>query len=253
MVLFVGFAVWESKFAAHPIMPLNIWRGESFFAVILVVLLSFMSYGTFIWYLVAWQQQLRHWSVLATGIGLIPLAVCSVLAAFLASWMVTHLSARFILLIGAGSLLLAEILLVTTPVQQSYWKQMFPATVLQSFCPDFIFTAAQIVACNAVGRREQGIAGSLIGTLQLYATSTGLGFAGIVESHTNHNGKSLDRGYRCAFGFGIGLAVLAGCVSLAFVKMPIEKQPNRCEEFQAGIPDSVCRRQTVPMKEKVEV
>ena len=47
--------------------------------------------------------------------------------------------------------------------------------------PDLLITAAQVIASNSVRRHEQGTAGSLIGVLQTYGLSTGLGFAGTVE------------------------------------------------------------------------
>ena len=106
------------------------------------------------------------------------------------------------------------------PTQQSYWPAVFPATVIKSFCPDFIFTAAAIIASNSVKRKEQGVAASLIGTLQLYATSIGLGFAGIVEVHTNDHEMDPVRGYRSALYFGIAMATVALAVSAFGVRMP---------------------------------
>ena len=211
-------------------MPLSIWRAPSFNAVIIVVMFSFMSYGTFIWYLIAWQQKIRHWSVLSTAVGLTPLAICSACGAFIAAWLVPRLAVQWILSIGALCILVAEILVATMPEQQTYWAQMFPATFVQSFCPDFIFTAAQIVACNSVGRHQQGIAGSLIGTLQLYATSSGLGFAGIVEKHAVPANAALIEGYRAALYFGISLAAIALVVSVAFVRLPHKNREEGLEE-----------------------
>ena len=228
-------------------MPLTIYRAPSFTPVIIVVLFGFMSYGNFIWYLVAWQQSIRHWSVLSTAWGLTPLAIFSATGAFIAAWLVPRLAVQWILVIGALSVLVAEVLVATMPEQQIYWAQAFPATVIQSFCPDFIFTAAQIVACNSVGRRDQGVAGSLIGTLQLYATSIGLGFAGIVETHAKGNSAvvgaeaSLAGGYRAALYFGMGLAGVALVLGAVFVRMPRDTREgwqgedavsdvNMCEE-----------------------
>ena len=201
-------------------MPLRIWIAPSFFALVIVVLFSFMAYGTFIWYLVAWQQEIRHWSVLSLAAGLTPLPICAAAAALLAAWLIRRLAAQWILAFGCLTILVAQILIATMPEQQSYWKQVFPATIVQSFCPDFIFTAAQIIACNSVRRNEQGIAGSLIGTLQLYATSLGLGFAGIVEMHTNKQGSAPVEGYRSALYLGMGMAATAMAVSGVFVRMP---------------------------------
>ena len=220
VILFLAFAVWEHKFAQHPILPLSIFRAPSFLPLIVVVLFSFMSYSTFIWYLVAWQQRIRHWTALSTSIGFIPIAICAAFAAFLAAWLIPRLAAQWILAIGALAVLIAQIILATMPAQQSYWPSVFPATVIQSFCPDFIFTAAAIIASNRVKRNEQGIAGSLIGTLQLYATSIGLGFAGLIEVHTNNHGRSPVRGYRSALFFGVGMAAVALAVSAFSVRMP---------------------------------
>ena len=203
-------------------MPLTIFCAPSFGPVVIVVLFSFMSYGTFIWYTIAWQQSIRHWSVLSTAWGLTPLPIVSAGGAFLAAWMVPRFAVQWILAIGAIAVLVAEVLVATMPEQQLYWKQMFLATIIQSFCPDFIYTAAQIVACNSVGRKDQGVAGSLIGTLQLYATSIGLGFAGIVETHVAARtaGGGLVEGYRAALYFGMGLACVSLALGLVFVRLP---------------------------------
>ena len=122
--------------------------------------------------------------------------------------------------IGALAILVAQIILATMPAEQSYWPAVFPATVIQSFCPDFIFTAAAIIASNSVERSEQGVAASLIGTLQLYATSIGLGFAGLVEVHTNDHSMNSVKGYRSALYFGIGMAAVALAISVFWVRMP---------------------------------
>lgn len=218
----LAFGVWEYYFAFYPIVPLATFRAPSFRPVIVVVFFSFMSYGTFIWYMIAWQQEIRHWTVLSTAWGLTPLAIFSAAGALIAAWLVPRLAVQWILAIGAMAVLVAHVLVATMPEQQLYWMQMFPATIIQSFCPDFIYTAAQIVACNSVGKRDQGVAGSLIGTLQLYATSTGLGFAGIVETHAVAQvvvgGPA--GGYRAALYFGMGLAGMALAIGLAFVRMP---------------------------------
>ena len=234
VLLFLAFGFWEARFAAQPIMPLRIWIAPSFFALVIVVLFSFMAYGTFIWYMVAWQQEIRHWSVLSLAAGLTPLPICAAAAAILASWLIPRLAAQWILAIGCITVLVAQILIATMPEQQAYWAQVFPATIVQSFCPDFIFTAAQMIACNSVRRHEQGIAGSLVGTLQLYATSLGLGFAGIVERHTDQHGLELF--------FGMGLAVTALVIGGLFVRMPKDTR----EGWQGDDGEKICKKEQNP-------
>lgn len=241
ILLFVAFGVWEYHFATYPIMPLTIFCAPSFGAVIIVVLFSYMSYGTFIWYMIAWQQQIRHWSVLSTAWGLTPLAIFSAAGAFIAAWLVPRLAVQWILAIGAIAVLIAQVLVATMPEQQLYWMQMFPATVIQSFCPDFIYTAAQIVACNNVSKKNQGVAGSLIGTLQLYATSIGLGFAGMVETHAV-GGQGPADGYRAALYFGMGLAGMALAIGLTFVRMPKDTREGWQEQEDGSDTSSVVSR-----------
>lgn len=207
LLLFAAFGIWEYKLAAHPIVPLSIWTAPSFTPLIIVVTFSFISYGTFSWYMVAWQQEIRHWSMLSLAAGLMPLPMCAGFAAVLAAWLIPRMPAQWILALGASTVLGAQVLIATMPEQQTYWVQVFLATIIQSFCPDLIFTAAQIVACNSVGRNEQGTAGSLVGTLQFYATSIGLGIAGVVETHTNNYGSAPVTGYRFALYFGMAMAV----------------------------------------------
>jgi hypothetical protein len=86
--------------------------------------------------------------------------------------------------------------------------------------PDFLFTASQIVASNAVPRRQQGVAGSLFGTLLTYGLSTGLGFAETVDVYTNDGGRKPLEGHRHELWLGAGFAFAAAIVAALFVRIP---------------------------------
>ncbi|KAI9158013.1 transporter [Paramyrothecium foliicola] len=109
------------------------------------------------------------------------------------------------------------------PVEQSYWPQVFPAMVLIGFCPDLVYVAAQLIASNSVSPRRQGIASSLIRTLNLYRNSLGLGFAGTVEAQVKAtHGDVL--GYRSALYLGAGLAAIGLLLDCTFVRFPKDKR-----------------------------
>lgn len=148
-----------------------------------------------------------------------PFTVGGVLAAITAAWLIPRLSAQYIIAIGSGAVLIANLLLATMPEQQIYWQTAFWALAIAAFSPDFIFTAAQIIASNSVDRAHQGIAGSLIGTLLTYGMSTGLGFGGTIEVYTNGNGTDKIRGYRNALYLGVGFAGVSLFMSLLFVRI----------------------------------
>jgi hypothetical protein len=112
------------------------------------------------------------------------------------------------------------VLLATMPEHQIYWAQTFPAIFIGAFCADLVYVAAQIIASNSVGKREQGVASSLIGTLNLYGNSLGLGFAGTIENQRTKSGASEVDGFRAALWFGMALVVAALVLNFVFVRMP---------------------------------
>lgn len=200
-------------------MPLDIWTTPTFAVVVFVVLLSFMSNGIFLWYMVAWLQLLRGKSILEFGVQWTPFGLVATAGTFIAAWLIPRLAAQWILAIGATAILIANILLATMPVQQIYWAQVFPATIFMAFCPDFVYVAAQIVASNSVKRRQQGIAASLIATLNLYGNSLGLGFAGTIETEVNKKRPDQVLGFRAALFFGAGIALMAVILDGLFVRV----------------------------------
>ncbi|UPL02881.1 hypothetical protein LCI18_013815 [Fusarium solani-melongenae] len=208
LILMVFFFFWESKWADEPIMPPSIFRGKSFKALTIVVLFIYMAVGITLWYMVAWQQLIRGWSVLDVAVGWIPYGLGASCAVILAAWLIPRLEAQWILAIGC----------------QSYWAQVFPSTLFGSFCPDFVYVAAQVIASNSVSKKEQGLAGSLIGTLNLYGNSLGLGFAGTIEANMAKRHSSEVLGFRSALWFGAALSAVALLLDLSFVRMEKEDQ-----------------------------
>jgi MFS family permease len=203
---------------------MGIWTAPSFGPLIVVCFFCFMSFGIVIWYFVIWLQTIRNWTILSASAAVMPLTVMGAVAAVLSAYLIPRLAAQYILAIGALSILVSLTLVATMPAEQSYWKQMFPAAIFMAFCPDFVFTAAQIIASNSVPSEQQGVAGSLIGTLLSYGSSIGLGFAGTVEIHVNHGGKDTVSGYRGGLYLGIGFAVAALIIDLIFVRMPKDER-----------------------------
>lgn len=215
----LAFLYWEAKVASSPILPFDIWKAPSFLALITVVFFSVMSFGIFSWYFFVWSLKVRGDTMLSAAASITPLTVGGVIAAFTAAWLIPRLPAQYILAIGATSMAISSIILATMPEQQIYWQAMFPAAAIVAFCPDFIFTASQIVASNSVAKTQQGVAGSLIGTLLTYGISTGIGFGGTVEIYTNRQGMDIIRGYRGALYLGIAFAVAALVLSLTCVRI----------------------------------
>ncbi|KKY37126.1 putative efflux pump antibiotic resistance protein [Diaporthe ampelina] len=224
VVLFVGFLAWERHVAHEPIMPVSIFKAPTFTALLFVVLLSYMSFGISLWYMIAWEQILRGRSVIQLTMIWTPFVPGSIIAVFIAAWLIPRLAAQYIIALGVVFVLVSNLLLATMPVHQTYWAQTFPAIVVGSMCPDLVYVAAQVIASNSVSRKQQGIAGSLIGTLNLYGNSLGLGFAGTIETQLLEQTQDEARGYRAAFYFGVALAVAGLVLNFTFVRVPKDER-----------------------------
>ncbi|RWA10103.1 hypothetical protein EKO27_g4998 [Xylaria grammica] len=220
---FVAFAVWESKFAKDPIMPFDIWKMPSFGRLIVTVALAFMSLGIFLWYMSQFMQQIRGDSLITTGLQYLPLTIVGAITPFVAAWLIPRVPAQVIIGLGCLALVIINALLATTRPDLTYWAMCFPAMFVSAFTIDLIVTSAQIVISSTVPMKQQGIAGSLVGTLLGYGLSTGLGFAGTVEVHTFDNGRNLLRGYHSAAYLAIGMAGGALILS-ALIRIPKNTQ-----------------------------
>lgn len=223
-VLFCGFLAWEKCVARDPIMPVTIFKAPTFTALLFVVLLSYMSFGISLWYMIAWEQLLRGLDVLGTAVVWIPFVPGSTVAIFAAAWLIPRLAAQYIVALGVVFVMASNLLLATMPAQQNYWAQTFPAILLGSVCPDLVYVAAQVIASNSVSRKQQGIAGSLIGTLNLYGNSLGLGFAGTIETQLLEHGDDEVYGFRAVLYFGVALALAGLVLDFAFVRMPKDER-----------------------------
>ena len=140
LICFVAFLAWERWGTLEAILPLEIFKTPSFGPLMLVVLLNYMAFGTLLWYMIIWQQDLRARSVMQVAVGWTPFLVCGIGAAGLAAFLIPRLAAQWILAIGTATVAIASVILATMPARQSYWAQVFPATVIMSFCPDLVFT-----------------------------------------------------------------------------------------------------------------
>ncbi|KAH8819292.1 major facilitator superfamily domain-containing protein [Xylogone sp. PMI_703] len=232
-ILHLGFfLVWEGKFAKEPILPLDIWSSPSFGPMVFSAFLSFMGVGIFLYYIQVWNIEIRHYSYFLTAAANSAFAIVGTCGCVVSAIAVRHLPAQVVMAIGAVAAVVGSTLVATMPVHQTYWAQNFPAFIIMGFSPDFLFTAAQIITSNSVRRAHQGIAGSLMGTIQMYGLSTGLGFAGTVEHYTNDGGRNQVGGIRHALYLTIGMTTASALVSLFLIRIPKDRREGWDDDDQ---------------------
>ena len=211
--LFMAFLFVEKR-ARQPIVPIDrISRDAAW--VLLITGLGWSSFGVLVYYVVNFLSLIQNDTILNISAQFSPVPPAGFAASILASLLLKKgLRTSWVLAIALVWFCVANTLLATTPVNQTYWKQVFWVMMLGPFGMDMSFPAATIMISNLVLKEHQGIAASLVATVVYYSQSIGLGIAGTVEVYVN-NGDVL-RGIRGALYSGIGLSLLGVVVSFAY-------------------------------------
>ena len=160
---------------------------------------------------------------------LCPVTISGLLAAVTTGHVISRIGPGWVMLISMCSFTIGSIIVATMPAHQTYWAQAFVVTLIMPWGMDMSFPAGTLIMSNAVEKRHQGMAASLVNTVVNYSISIGVGIAGTVETHINNGGLTEEdelRGYRAAMYLGIGFGAMGIVTSLLFLlKMRIrEKQ-----------------------------
>ena len=150
------------------------------------------------------------------------------IAAITTGHVISRIGPGWVMLISMLAFLTGNILVATMPIEQIYWAQAFVTTLIIPWGMDMSFPAATLIMSNAVAKRHQGMAASLVNTVVNYSISIGVGIAGTVEAHVNNGGRTVEDelvGYRGALYVSVGLSGMGVVTSLLFLlKMWMRKR-----------------------------
>lgn len=217
--LFFPLFFWiELRVAKRPLIPFDALSSDVIF-VLGCIACGWSMFGIFIFYI--WQfLTLRGASPLLASAYLSPAAISGAMASVVTGYLLEKLRAAWVMLIAMVFFTIGIILLMTCPLDRIYWAQIFVCVIVIPWGMDMSFPAATLILSNAVKKRHQGIAASLVNTVVNYSISLGLGFAGTVNVHVNDGGHTpaeVLKGYRGAEYMGVGLAGLGLVIALSFL------------------------------------
>src|SRR6202020_2600809 len=221
--LLVAFVVIESR-QRHPLMPFSIFRLRTLRGANIVGLLIGMSLFSMFFFISLYLQDVMGYSPIKTGFAYLPLAVGIIIAAGVASQLVTR--------VGFKAPLIAGILLVAGGL---LWFSHVPATG-GSFATDVLgpsllagvgfglaFVPVAIAAVTGTKPHEAGLASGLINTSQQIGGALGLAILAtvansrtqsLVHAGVHSSAVALTKGFERAFLAGAGFAV-AGAILAA--------------------------------------
>ncbi|KAH8895937.1 MFS general substrate transporter [Thozetella sp. PMI_491] len=219
-VLFLGLFFWiELSWSSTPLIPFHALNADVSF-VLGAISCGWACFGIWIYYSWQWLEVVRGLSPLLATAWMCPVVISGAVAAVCTGFLLGHAGPPVVMTLALIAFSVGTILMATTPVDQSYWPQIFIAMIITPWGMDMSFPAGTLILSNAVEKKHQGVAASLINTVVNYSISLGLGFAGTIETRVNRGGKTTAdtvQGYRSALYMGIGLAGLGIAVCLCFL------------------------------------
>ncbi|KAF2107589.1 major facilitator superfamily-domain-containing protein [Lophiotrema nucula] len=241
ILLFPVFFWIELRVATKPLIPFDALSTDVLF-VLGCVACGWASFGIWLYYIFQFLEILRGHSPLLTIAQMTPVAVSGFAAAITTGKVIHRLGPGWVMFIAMCAFTIGNILLATTPIHQTYWAQIFVAVVVAPWGMDMSFPAGTLILSNAVSKKHQGVAASLVNTVVNYSISIGVGIAGTVEMQVSGGQTSTEatlKGYRGALYLAIGMSGFGMLLAMGFLaKKTLEgKKEGRGGEEDEKVPD----------------
>jgi EmrB/QacA subfamily drug resistance transporter len=228
VALIVAFVVIELR-RRDPLIRLGIFRNRSVTSSNAVGLLVGASLFSMFYFISLYLQQVLGNSAIRTGVSYLPLAICIILSAGVASQLVTRLGPKPVLILGLVLVSLGLVLFTGISPHGSFGSDVLAASMIAGAGLGFSFVPLTISAVAGVTGSESGLASGLINTSQQVGGALGLAILStIANTRTNHviaaaHGRpdvnhALTEGFQSAFAVGAGFAVAGAILALFLVR-----------------------------------
>lgn len=231
MIFLVAFGYYEAHMSPYPLIPFETINTDVSF-ILGCVACGWSSFGIWVYYTWRILEDIRGHSPLVSAAQFVPPAISGFIASFTTAYLMGKLRPGWIMLCALSAFTIGSVFMAINPVKQSYWALTFVSLIVMPWGMDMSFPAATVILSDAVGRRNQGVAASLVCTVVNYSISIGLGIAGTVEVHVNNGGLTFHDtliGYRGALYTGIGIGGLGVGLSLLYVLKSLRDHRKRPE------------------------
>jgi EmrB/QacA subfamily drug resistance transporter len=226
LALLAAFVLREAR-AAHPIMPLRIFRSRNVTgANVVEALLVAGMFGTFFMGSL-YMEQVLSYDPLEIGLAFLPATlIMATLSIRYAEPLITRFGARRSLLTGMVLVGISLALFTRAPVDGGYVEHVLPVMILLGFGIGVCFPALMSLAMSGATQADAGLASGLVNTSAQVGGAIGLAVLATLSATRTDNliadgettASALTGGYHLAFWIGAGLVVAAIGVALAVLQ-----------------------------------
>ena len=226
VVALLGAFVAVELRSASPLVPFSIFRLRTLTGANVVGILTGASLFSMFFFISLYMQNVLGFSAIKAGVSYLPLAGSIIIAAGVASQLVTKIGFKPVL--TAGMLFISGGLLWFSQIDANggFVADVLGPSLLAAIGLGFAFVPQTIAAVSGVKNREAGLASGLINTSQQIGGALGLAILssvafstiGDLEAQGNVGPAALTEGYSDAFMVGAGIALLGVFASLFLIR-----------------------------------
>ncbi len=240
VALILGFIVNEA-YAAHPLMPLSIFRIGNVAAADLVQLPITASMFSMFFFLSLYVQNMLGYSPLKSGLAFLPTSIVIGVSATLAPRLIQKIGYKTILVV-APLLLACGLLIFTHTTMGGAYLDILPGIMMMAVGLGFCFVSITLAATTGIPPQESGLASGLLSTAQQIGGSLGLAILSSVAAAKTAS-VMLDnaapgsiatatlQGFHSAFYVGACFALLASILALVLIRQkkaaPLPQLPGQ--------------------------
>jgi EmrB/QacA subfamily drug resistance transporter len=227
---FLALFVWIEARSPSPLVPLRIFRRRTLTAANLVGALLHAAGVSMAFILTLYMQQILDYSALRTGLAFLPYALAQIVAAPLASRLVTRWGVKTTLLVGMMLSMAGLLVLTQISVRENFIRDLLPGTVIAGLGIETGLVSEMIAATAGVGDSEQGLASGLLNTSQQIGAAVGLAIVlAISTARTDAIAASTGsspvavqtattQGFQAALAVGAGFAAISILVAVLMIR-----------------------------------
>jgi EmrB/QacA subfamily drug resistance transporter len=228
-VLLAAFVAIELR-SENPLVPFRIFRLRTLTGANVVGLLVGASLFSMFFFISLYMQQVLGYSAIKSGLSYLPLALTIIVAAGIASQLVTRVGYKPVLMTGMAFIGAGLIWFGQVSTDGGYLSDILGPSLLAAIGLGFSFVPVTIAAVAGVPERDAGLASGLINTSQQIGGALGLAvLATVANTRTNDvmatsGGNraefphALTEGFQSAFLTGAGFAVLGLVAALLLIR-----------------------------------
>ena len=222
----IGLFVAIERRSASPLMPFSIFRNRTLTGANVVGILTGASLFSMFFFISLYMQNVLGFSAIEAGLAYLPLAVSIIIAAGVASVLVTRVGYKPILAIGMAFVSGGLIWFSQISADGSFLADVLGPSLLAAIGLGLAFVPQTIAAVSGVSDREAGLASGLINTSQQVGGALGLAVLASVAFSTIDglagtgapSPAQLTEGYADAFTVGAGIGLLGVLATLILIR-----------------------------------